>query len=60
MKAMTIQIRNSDLELVRQALETQIRLTNSYVNKTQEQQLRLIEFQDLHSKVNRIIETRPD
>lgn len=43
--------------MARRALASQIRLMDSYVNKTREQQLRLVEFRDLYSKVVRIIET---
>lgn len=57
MKPLTIKIYRNELEMARRALASQIRLMDSYVNKTREQQLRLVEFRDLYSKVVRIIET---
>lgn len=60
MRTLTIQIHRDELELARHALASQIRLMDSYVNKTEEQQLRLMEFQDLYFKVDKIIETNPD
>ena len=60
MRTLTIQIHRDELELARHALASQIRLMDSYINKTEEQQLRLMEFQDLYFKVNRILETNPD
>lgn len=60
MKALTIKIYRNELEMARRALASQIRLMDSYVNKTREQQLRLMEFRDLYSKVDRIIEANPE
>lgn len=60
MKPLTITIYRNELEMARRALASQIRLMDSYVNKTREQQLRLMEFRDLYSKVDRIIEANPE
>lgn len=60
MRTLTIQIHRNELEPARHALASQIRLMDSYINKTEEQQLRLIEFQNLYFKVDKIIETNPD
>lgn len=60
MEPLTIKIYRNELEMARRALASQIRLMDSYVNKTREQQLRLVEFRDLYSKVDRIIEANPE
>lgn len=60
MNPLTIKIYRNELEMARRALASQIRLMDSYVNKTREQQLRLVEFRDLYSKVDRIIEANPE
>lgn len=60
MNALTIKIYRNELEMARRALASQVRLMDSYVNKTREQQLRLVEFRDLYSKVDRIIEANPE
>lgn len=57
MEALTIQVYRDELETMRRALATEARLIGSYINKTREQQVRLLEISDLQNKIDNIIST---
>lgn len=48
-------IRTSDLCLIDEALGTQIRLLSSRIIKTQEDELRIIKFQELQKNIEELI-----
>lgn len=53
-----MEIRTSDLLLIKEALETQIRLSKSFVNKTRDDEIKILRFENLLSDIEVLILNR--
>ena len=48
---MEIKITAYELQMIESALATDIRLRSSYINKTREQEILILQLQNLHDKI---------